>query len=117
VIVDAILTRSQVGETRLTAPVFVAIEDHQQSLKADVAKAGVRAVCGPCRLVEGGVETNYGDLTLEAFWGPSVLVGIEGEQMIGAATLHGAIHLLHSSYAPIPSLLQATERTLLEALR
>ena len=63
------------------------------------------------------IETNYGDLTLEAFWGPSVLVGIEGEQMIGAATLHGAIHLLHSSYTPIPSLLQATERTLLEALQ
>ncbi len=63
------------------------------------------------------IETNYGDLILEAFWGPSVLVGIEGEQMIGAATLHGAIHLLHSSYTPIPSLLQAAERTLLEALQ
>jgi len=63
------------------------------------------------------IETNYGDLILEAFWGPSVFVGIEGEQMIGAATLHGAIHLLHSSYTPIPSLLQTTERTLLEALQ
>jgi hypothetical protein len=47
------------------------------------------------------IETNFGDLILEGFWGPSVLVGIEGEQMIGAATLHGAIHLLHSSYAPL----------------
>src|SRR5258706_15192999 len=27
---------------------------------------------------------DFGGLTLEAFWGPSVLVGIEGEQMIGA---------------------------------
>jgi hypothetical protein len=63
------------------------------------------------------IETNFGDLILEGFWGPSVLVGIEGEQMIGAATLHGAIHLLHSSYTPIPSLLQTTERTLREALQ
>jgi hypothetical protein len=63
------------------------------------------------------IETNFGDFILEGFWGPSVLVGIEGEQMIGAATLHGAIHLLHSSYAPIPSLLQTTERTLREAIQ
>ena len=63
------------------------------------------------------IETNFGDLILEAFWGPSVLVGIEGEQMIGAATLHGAIHLLHSSYTPIPLLLRTTERTLREALQ
>ena len=63
------------------------------------------------------IERNYGDLILEAFWGPSVFVGIEGEQMIGAATLHGAIHLLHSSYTPIPLLLQTTRRFLLEALR
>ena len=43
---------------------------------------------------------------LESLWGPSVFVGMEGEQMIGAATLNGAIHLLHTSYTPIPKLLQ-----------
>lgn len=63
------------------------------------------------------IETDYGALTLEALWGPSVFVGIEGEQMIGAATLRGALHLLHSSYTPIPSLLPATERTLMGVLR
>lgn len=31
--------------------------------------------------------------------------------MIGAATLNGAIHLLHTSYTPIPNLLQAMEAT------
>jgi hypothetical protein len=62
------------------------------------------------------IETDYGNLTLEAVWGPSVFVGIEGEQMIGAATLHGAIHLLHSSYTPLSSLLQMAERILLEAV-
>jgi hypothetical protein len=32
--------------------------------------------------------------------------------MIGAATLNGAIHLLHTSYTPIPKLLQTMEATL-----
>jgi hypothetical protein len=62
-------------------------------------------------------EETYGDLTVTAFWGPSVFVGIEGEQMFGAGTLHGAIHLLHSSYTPVPSLLATAEGGLTEALR
>jgi hypothetical protein len=57
-------------------------------------------------------ETSVGDFELESLWGPSVFVGIEGEQMIGVATLDGAIHLLHTSYTPIPKLLQAMEATL-----
>jgi hypothetical protein len=57
-------------------------------------------------------EADFGDLRLEALWGPSVFVGIEGEQMIGAATMRGAIHLLHSSYTPIASLLETTEQVL-----
>jgi hypothetical protein len=44
--------------------------------------------------------------------GPSVFVGIEGEQMIGAATLNAAIHLLHTSYTPLLKLLQTMEATL-----
>jgi hypothetical protein len=61
-------------------------------------------------------ETDFGSLTLEGLWGPSVLMGSEGEQAIGVATLHGAIHLLHTSFAPLPSLLETAERTLPEAL-
>jgi hypothetical protein len=57
-------------------------------------------------------EPVFGDLRLDALWGPSVFVGIEGEQMIGAATVRGTIHLLHSSYTPIPSLLETTEQVL-----
>jgi hypothetical protein len=38
-------------------------------------------------------ETSVGDFKLESLWGPSVFVSIEGEQMIGVATLNGAIHL------------------------
>jgi condensation domain-containing protein/phthiocerol/phthiodiolone dimycocerosyl transferase-like enzyme len=61
-------------------------------------------------------EGDFGGLRLEAFWGPSVFVGIEREQMIGAATLRGTIHLLHSSYTPIASLLETTEQTLRAAV-
>jgi Condensation domain len=57
-------------------------------------------------------ETSFGGFKLESLWGPSVFVGIEGEQMIGAATLNGAIHLLHTSYTPISKLLQTMGATL-----
>jgi hypothetical protein len=56
--------------------------------------------------------TSFGGFTLESLWGPSVFVEIEGEQMIGVATLNGAIHLLHTSYTPIPKLLPTMEATL-----
>jgi hypothetical protein len=49
-------------------------------------------------------ETSFDGFKLESLWGPAVFVGIEGEQMIGAATANGAIHLLHTSYTPIPKL-------------
>ena len=57
-------------------------------------------------------ETSFGGCKLESLWGPSVFIGIEGEPMIGVATLNGAIHLLHTSYTPIPKVLQTMEATL-----
>ncbi|HTF66621.1 MAG TPA: condensation domain-containing protein [Edaphobacter sp.] len=57
-------------------------------------------------------ETSFGKFKLESLWGPAVFVGIEGEQMIGVVTLNGSMHLLHTSYTPIPKLLQAMEWTL-----
>lgn len=56
-----------------------------------------------------------GSLKVEALWGPSVFVGIEGEQMIGCATFAGRIHLLHTSFTPIPSLLSLTRAMLEQA--
>jgi hypothetical protein len=57
-------------------------------------------------------ETSVGNFKLKSLWGPSVFVSIEGERMVGVATLKGAIHLLHTSYTPIPKLLQTMEATL-----
>lgn len=54
-------------------------------------------------------------LVLESVWGPSVLVGYEGEQFIGSATFEGALHLVCSSFTPLPGLLEAVGAILSKA--
>jgi hypothetical protein len=90
-----------------------------QATPADIAAFELQMVACDVLVSNLGVipfETSFGSLTLEGLWGPSVLMGTEGEQAIGVATLHGAIHLLHTSFAPLPSLLETAERILLAAL-
>jgi Condensation domain len=50
-------------------------------------------------------ENRFGDLTLEALWGPSALNGFEGEQAVGVATVNGSLGLVHTSYTPIDAFL------------
>jgi hypothetical protein len=57
-------------------------------------------------------ETQFGELTLEAIWGPCLLLGYEGERWISAATINGSLHLMHTSYEPLPSVLQVMEQHL-----
>ena len=54
-------------------------------------------------------ESHFGQLKLEAVWGPTALQGLEGEQNVGVATTNGAIRLLHASYTLIPHLLENTD--------
>ena len=56
-----------------------------------------------------------GGLVAEAVWGPSVLVGIEGEHTIGSATFGGALHLVYSSFTPLPGFLEAVHEKLANA--
>ncbi len=60
------------------------------------------------------VLTNLGRLAepLEAFWGPAVLTGVENQQTIGAATVNGRLHLLHTSRSPVVGLLHETAEVL-----
>jgi hypothetical protein len=51
-------------------------------------------------------ESKFGDFTVEAIWGPSILNGIEGEQLIGAATVNNSLCLVHTSYTPLDSFLE-----------
>jgi hypothetical protein len=60
-------------------------------------------------------ESEFGNLKLEAIWGPTALQGLDGEQNVGIATTNGAIRLLHASYSLIPHLLENTELILRKA--
>lgn len=63
------------------------------------------------------VQTVFGDVALQAMWGPGVLAGHPGEQTIGVSTLNGAMCLMHSSYTPLPALLAGVEKVLVGACR
>jgi hypothetical protein len=54
-------------------------------------------------------------LAVEAVWGPSVYLGVEGEQVIGAATFDGALHLLYTSFTPLPGLLEMVSQIIADA--
>jgi NRPS condensation-like uncharacterized protein len=54
-------------------------------------------------------------LLVESVWGPSVLVGYQGEQFIGSATFDGALHLVYSSFTPLPGLLEAIQQKIATA--
>jgi hypothetical protein len=53
-----------------------------------------------------------GEINILSLFGPAMILGMEGEQMIGVATIGSNIHLMHSSYRPMPGLLEATEAQL-----
>jgi NRPS condensation-like uncharacterized protein len=57
-------------------------------------------------------QSEFGNLKLEAVWGPTALQGLDGEQNVGIATTNGAIRMQHASYSPIPYLLQNVESIL-----
>jgi NRPS condensation-like uncharacterized protein len=54
-------------------------------------------------------------LAVESVWGPSVLAGIEGEHTIGSATFNGALHVVYSSFTPLPGLLDAIHQKIVSA--
>jgi len=56
-----------------------------------------------------------GGLTVEAVWGPSVLMGYEGEHTLGTATYDGALHLVYTSHTPVAGLLKKVQTTIATA--
>jgi len=53
------------------------------------------------------------EVRLTSMWGPAWLLGCDGEQLIGAVTVNGHLHLLHTAYAPLPNLLETTRAVLI----
>jgi len=60
-------------------------------------------------------ETGFGEFNLKAMWGPAIGGSFEGGRTIGVVTLNDTLHLLHTSYAPVPFLLEGIEKVLLAA--
>ncbi|WP_035351906.1 phthiocerol/phthiodiolone dimycocerosyl transferase family protein [Edaphobacter aggregans] len=50
---------------------------------------------------------------ITSMWGPSNLLGFEGEQLVGAITINECLHLLHTAYSPLPHLLEGVRTTLI----
>jgi NRPS condensation-like uncharacterized protein len=59
--------------------------------------------------------TEFGELKLQALWGPSISARFEGALNIGVATTNGALGLLETRVGPSASLLDAVEQILLSA--
>jgi hypothetical protein len=49
---------------------------------------------------------------ITSMWGPSNLLGFEGEQLMGAITINECLHLLYTAYAPLPHLMEEVRATL-----
>ena len=62
-----------------------------------------------------GFASLPGALTVEAVWGPSVLMGYEGEHTVGSATFDGALHLVYTSHTPVAGLLKKVQTTIATA--
>jgi hypothetical protein len=60
-------------------------------------------------------ETRFGNLCLEALWGPAVLSGFENEHVFGVTTAGGRLALSYSSYTPMDPLLALFEQHLCAA--
>jgi len=58
---------------------------------------------------------DFGKVKIKSIWAPVMLRGNKPEQTIGVATINGSIHLVHSSWTPVPGLLEGVERKLAEA--
>ena len=68
-------------------------------------------------LKEAQLGPVYGGSTVAAVYGPAVLWGGESEQTVGAVTFDGRLRLVHSSYKPLPGLLNSMRQMVEEAVR
>jgi hypothetical protein len=77
-----------------------------QGLKHDLVVTNVQRI---------PFDTNFGDIHLEAVWGPSALNEVEGVQAVALATTNDSMCLVHTSYTPIEDLLENAVGRLLDA--
>ena len=59
-----------------------------------------------------GYQTDFGELRLEAVWGPAFSARLPDAHTIGVTTTNGSIRLLQTTFAPLGSLLETVEKIL-----
>jgi hypothetical protein len=52
-------------------------------------------------------------IRITSMWGPSNLLGFEGEQLMGAVTINQCLHLLYTAYSPIHHFVEEVKATLI----
>jgi hypothetical protein len=52
-------------------------------------------------------------IRIASMWGPSNLLGFEGEQLLGAVTINECLHLLYTAYSPIPHFVEEVRANLI----
>jgi Condensation domain len=109
--------QSPVAMAGLLAGLADHLSTHRSAEDAQALFAGFRFDINISNLGVLPIETRFGDLTFKRLWGPSILAGFEGEQQIGVATMHDSISLLHTSFTPLPSLLESMHEHLAAACR
>jgi hypothetical protein len=60
-------------------------------------------------------SSDYGALRLKSIWGSSFLTGVMDEQIVGVGTVDECLHVLYTSYTPIPSFVENLKALLSEA--
>jgi hypothetical protein len=68
------------------------------------------AVSNVGELLSAGKETA---IRITSMWGPSNLLGFEGEQLVGAVTVNESLHLLYTAYSPIIHFVEEVRATLI----
>jgi hypothetical protein len=112
--------KSALTSTQSLESVSFGMAGLNEALEAGIDVHGASQVLAhafPCELLLtnlGSLQCGFDccDLKLKALWGPAVFMGFEGEQTVGVTTTNGSLCLLHSSFAPLPGLLQRSERLL-----
>jgi hypothetical protein len=112
--------KSSLAAKQALERVAIEMQGLEKAMESGVDVAGASQLLAeafPCELLLSNlgnlpIQFETGNLKLKALWGPSVLMGFQGEQTVGVTTTNGALCLLHTSFTPIPSLLQRTEHIL-----
>jgi hypothetical protein len=115
--------KSSLADRQLLGRVAMEMEGVEQAMNAGIDVDGAAQILAQgfsCELLlsnlgRPSVQFDSGSLRLKAMWGPAVLLGFDRHQTVGVTTANDSLCLLHTSFSPIPSLLQRAAQILEQA--